>query len=131
MRFDRRLAEAVGDATGIGPYTFVVQYGNSQQDLEFLPSDPNLPPSLEIVCVAVFTIVPNLIDPRRRNNINNSVIFVTLECDFLLDCHDNPVDGNHLGGELPSGDGVAGGVFKSWFRVVPDEPPAPPQEAAK
>jgi hypothetical protein len=70
VRFDRRLAPVVGDATGVGPYTFVVQYGNSQQDLEFLPTDPNNPPTLENDCVAVFIIDPNLIDPRRRARPN-------------------------------------------------------------
>jgi hypothetical protein len=47
-------------------------------------------------------------------------VYITLKCDFLLDCHGVAVDGNHLGGVLPSGDGVPGGTFESWFRVVPD-----------
>ena len=29
-------------------------------------------------------------------------------------------DGNFLGGKLPSGDGIAGGTFESWFRVTYD-----------
>jgi hypothetical protein len=46
---------------------------------------------------------------------------VTLRCDFILDCHGNPVDGTHLRGRLPTGNGTMGGNFESWFRVVSDE----------
>ena len=48
------------------------------------------------------------------------MVHVTLKCDFIVDCLGNPVDGDHLRGRLPSGDGVAGGIFESWFRVVKD-----------
>lgn len=40
---------------------------------------------------------------------------VVLKCDFLIGEDGRPVDGNHLGGNLPSGDGVPGGDFESWF----------------
>jgi hypothetical protein len=40
-----------------------------------------------------------------------------LLCDFILDCHGNPVDGDHMRGHLPSGSGTPGGVFRSWFTV--------------
>ena len=46
---------------------------------------------------------------------------MTLRCDFILDYRDNPVDGDHLRGRRPTGDGVAGGTFESWFRVVSDD----------
>src|SRR5439155_1329175 len=45
----------------------------------------------------------------------------TVNCDFVLDCHGVPVDGDHLGGVLPSGDGTRGGTFESWFRVLADD----------
>jgi hypothetical protein len=51
-------------------------------------------------------------------NLANNIVYVSLKCDFILDCHGNPVDGNHLRGRLPSGNGTPGGVFESWFRVV-------------
>jgi hypothetical protein len=60
------------------------------------------------------------IDDRRVRDIMGDVVFVTIRCDLILDCHGEPVDGNHLAGLLPTGDGVAGGVFESWFTVVPD-----------
>jgi hypothetical protein len=119
VNFDRKLLPAQGDATGISLYTFVVQYGGVQQDIEFLPFDREHPPTLEEDCVAVFTIDPYLIEGRRT--IANNTIYVTLKCDFILDCHENPVDGDHLRGRLPSGNGVPGGIFESWFRVVSDD----------
>ncbi|QFZ18661.1 hypothetical protein [Saccharothrix syringae] len=44
-------------------------------------------------------------------------VHVSLLCDFILDENGVPVDGNHLGGLLPSGNGAAGGTFESWFQV--------------
>jgi hypothetical protein len=123
VRFDRPLAPAPGEgdpapeATGINEQTFVVQWSGGQRDLEFLPFLRDCPPTLEDPCLAVFTIDPGLIDVRARRTIGDSTIHVTLRCDVILDCHGNPVDGNHLRGTLPSGDGIQGGTFESWFRV--------------
>jgi uncharacterized protein YwbE len=44
-------------------------------------------------------------------------VHVSLLCDFILDENEVPVDGNHLRGRLPSGNGTAGGTFESWFRA--------------
>jgi hypothetical protein len=46
-----------------------------------------------------------------------STVYVTLLADFVLDCHGLPVDGDHLRGLLPSGNGLPGGVFRSWFTL--------------
>ena len=111
VRFDRRLAEAVGDAVGVNKYTFVVQYGGVQRDIEFLKGRVKLE---EDGHVAVFTIARNFeIEDLARN-----AIYITLKCDFILDCHENAVDGNHMKGLLPSGNGTPGGIFESWFFVV-------------
>jgi hypothetical protein len=120
VRFDRRLLPAEGDATGINEFTFLVQYGGIERNLEFVPPDPEAPPSVEQDCTAVFTIDPSYARERSRTNIAGTTVFVTLKCDFILDCHENPVDGDFLRARLPSGDGVAGGLFESWFRVVSD-----------
>ncbi|MEP6934296.1 MAG: hypothetical protein ABI988_10200, partial [Nitrospirota bacterium] len=50
---------------------------------------------------------------------------VIVKCDFLLDSKGKSIDGNHLGGVLPSGDGVPGGEFESWFwlTMTIDKPP--------
>jgi len=123
VRFDRKILRHEGARTGISPYTFVVQYGGVQRDVEFLPFDRRYPPLLdeESECVATFTIDPGLLNDSvdEEDNIAGNVVYITLKCDFILDCHHNPVDGNHLRGQLPSGDGVPGGTFESWFRIVP------------
>ena len=117
VRFDRRLRAPDGERTGINEHTFVVQYGGVQKDLELLyAADDGGPRTEEDGRVAVFQIDPDFLN--RRSNLAGNVIYVTLKCDFILDCHGNPVDGNHLRGRLPSGDGIPGGTFESWFRVV-------------
>lgn len=126
IRFDRRLRHPHGrpgycGPHGINPCTFVVQAGGGYEDLDFITYSE--PPQLEHDCVAVFTIDPRANDYNHDlpyAYLENQTVFITLKCDFLPDCHGVAVDGNHLGGVLPSGDGVAGGTFESWFRVVPD-----------
>src|SRR6266568_7224006 len=121
VRFDRKLLPADGDRTGIGPFTFVVQYGGVQQAMEFLPYDSEYPPTLEDDCLAVFTIDPDYINTRRdrrSKTIVDNFVYVTIKCNYILDCHDNPVDGDFPRALFPTGDGVPGGTFESWFRVV-------------
>lgn len=125
VRFDRRLRKSKHEygwpgPSGINSSTFVVQFGGDYEDLDFVTSVED--PHVEHECVAVFPI-----DPRQRHHqepayayLENQMVFISLKCDFILDCHGVAVDGNHLGGILPSGDGVPGGTFESWFRVVPD-----------
>jgi hypothetical protein len=45
---------------------------------------------------------------------------IVLRCDFLVDKENQAlaVDGDFLHGVLPSGDGVPGGVFESWFFIA-------------
>ena len=117
VRFDRQLAAAQGalpaGPVGINERTFVAQYGAQREDLDFV----------------MYSQVPHLLPDRRSamfevlrpDEYVGSTIQVTLRCDFILDCRDNPVDGNHLRGRRPTGDGVAGGTFESWFRVVSDD----------
>jgi hypothetical protein len=118
IRFDRKLEQSHNIGAGVNQYTFIVQYAGVQRDLEFLAWDPNNPPQVEEGCRAVYTIHQDYLGDVT--NIANNMIYVTLKCDFILDCHGNPVDGNHLKGLLPSGNGVPGGNFVSWFKVVPD-----------
>jgi hypothetical protein len=126
VHFDRRLRHQHSrpgfcGPHGINPCTFVVQFGGNYEDLDFVTYTKA--PHLEHDCVAVFTIDPRSSDYRQEAPyayLENQTVFIALKCDFLLDCHGVAVDGNHLGGVLPSGDGVPGGTFESWFRVVPD-----------
>ena len=123
VRFDRKLQAANDEATGVNQHTFVVQYGGVQRDLEFLEAatdSPSIDPDDE--CVAVFEIDPGKLRPDRRQlNIAGNVVYITIKGDFVLDCRGNPVDGDHLRGRLPTGDGNPGGTFESWFRVTYDD----------
>lgn len=69
-------------------------------------------------CAAVFTINEDWLE--GRDTIAGDIVHVTLKCDFVLDCNGRAVDGDHLRGRLPTGDGIEGGTFESWFRVVDD-----------
>lgn len=119
VTFDRRLLPAEGEANGINQQTFLVHYGGEQLTQELLPSaNDEGGATLEADgCVAQFEIDPGFLSGRR--NLAGNVVTVTLRCDFILDCHEIPVDGDHLAGRLPSGDRTPGGTFVSWFRVVP------------
>jgi hypothetical protein len=44
---------------------------------------------------------------------------VVVKCSFLLDAKREAVDGDFLKGQLPSGDGIPGGDFESWFYLTP------------
>ncbi len=123
IKFDRKLLPIDNGATGINTYTFIVRYGGVQHHIEFLPYEEH-PKLNEEQCTAIFAIdkdyLPTPLGTGKYSLVENTV-YVTLKCDFVLDCHGNPVDGNHLRGQLPSGDGVPGGTFESWFRIVHDE----------
>jgi hypothetical protein len=122
VTFDRRLLPAEHPwrpgPRGINERTFMVQYGEQlddrpTEDFDFVEYAE--PPTLEANGrTAVYKIL-------RPGQYRNHVIHVTLRCDFIVDCARRPVDGDHLAGELPSGDGVPGGTFESWFRVVDDD----------
>jgi hypothetical protein len=59
---------------------------------------------------------------------NGGRVRVLVHGDLLMDAKGNSVDGNHIAPWLPlvkSGDGVAGGLFESWFRVPPSPQFAP------
>lgn len=46
------------------------------------------------------------------------LVRIVIKCDFLKDQDSKCVDGNFLSGILPTGDGVAGGQFESWFELT-------------
>jgi hypothetical protein len=127
VTFDRPLQDPEpGERSDSGPIgvnacTFLVQFGGPGGSLEVVEYAPGRPPHLSADGrKATFTINP---DRRRERGdyhyLAGHIVFVTLLCDLLHDCRNLSVDGNHLG-KLPSGDGIAGGTFYSWFRVVHD-----------
>jgi hypothetical protein len=125
-RFSREL-EAVEQPKGscgprgINPCTFIVEYAEVYEDIDFVPYAR--PPYLSADRrAAVF----ELEDPRRNPGgpfrfLIGHTVYITIKCDFLLDCNRQAVDGNHIGGKLPTGNGTPGGTFESWFTVVSDE----------
>ena len=64
--FDRPLREADGDASGINQFTFRVQYGGIEQNLEFMPSEEESPLLVDRTR-AVFTIDHSLLAPQRAD----------------------------------------------------------------
>jgi hypothetical protein len=127
ITFDRKLApaESAESGTGINLATFVVQYAQSQADLEYLEPAEGYPRLDETGCTAIFRLPEERLRRKGGRYGRDSLtpgtrVLVTLRCDFLLDCQGQPVDGNHLGGRVPTGDGVPGGTFESWFTLVDD-----------
>lgn len=132
VTFDRDLYDpataAVGsfydrhpNAVGINEWTFSVVH-HQWEDGQYIPKplfNDDDRPRIEKGRVAVFTIPKDLLEGRAT--IGGGVLHITLRCDFILDCHHRPVDGNHLRGRLRSGNGSAGGVFESWFYIEDDE----------
>lgn len=49
-------------------------------------------------------------------------VHIRIACDFIVDWKGQAVSGAHVGGHLPSGNGIAGGVFESWFEVKGKHP---------
>ena len=127
VRFDGEIQRSDDEGTGVNEFTFEVQYGGVTQGREYMQWQQDdggvYKPKLESSCLAVFTIDEDLY--KRNPSLAENNVFVTMYCNFILDCNDNPVDGAHLRGRLPTGSvgrGEPGRVFRSWFRVVRDAP---------
>ncbi|MEO5851908.1 MAG: hypothetical protein ABIQ15_05295 [Nocardioides sp.] len=121
VHFDRDLADGEQDRVGINQHTFLVEIEDSTGARERLPFDPDHPPRVEDGCVAVFTVHPDVLHGSGRRGGTRSLVgdtvFVTLLGDLVHDCHGLPVDADFFG-SFPSGDGVLGGVLRSWFFVT-------------
>jgi hypothetical protein len=64
-------------------------------------------------------IVPAIDTLLTRFKQTQLTFRIVLKCDFLK-AEKHMVDGDFLGGRLPTGDGVQGGDFESWFTVERD-----------
>jgi hypothetical protein len=115
VTFDRDLQRAAEpwSATGINRATFRVEHAGEDEVPNAAPSEDG--PHMEDDWTAVYKV-----DDRRCKDLVGDLVVVTIRCDFVLDCHGQAVDGNHLGALVPTGDGLAGGDFVSWFTVIPD-----------
>ncbi|WP_143539586.1 hypothetical protein [Saccharopolyspora spinosa] len=107
VRFERPLHAT---AHGVSPNTFLVQTATGPfADRKRLPCPDGRSPELDTARKVITYPVPAV--PVGH------WVYVSLLCDFLTDENGLPVDGSHLGGQLPSGNGVPGGVFDSWFQI--------------
>jgi collagen triple helix repeat protein len=63
---------------------------------------------------------PAFISSMKKLKQKRAMVRVMLRCDFLIDEKKIAVDGNFLGANMPSGDGIPGGEFESWFFLETD-----------
>lgn len=109
--FDQPLAED----SGLDGRSFTVTWEDDEGLVRRLPSEPGNPRLEDNRRRAAFRIDPALLDPAATLCLIGRVLTVVLNCDVVRDRNGNPLDGSHLDGRLPSGDGVAGGRFESWL----------------
>lgn len=124
IRFSRKIRVSDGDGTGINPHTFTITTSRGPSRDPYDPDDnPRTERQRHLVRLLDdgYTAIYRFTEAEvtGRENIFNTTLFINLKCDFIIDCNCNAVDGNHLGGKVPTGDGVAGGQFESWTRIVP------------
>jgi hypothetical protein len=107
VTFDRPLHAT---AHGVSPNTFLVYSAEDPfADRTRLPC----PQGMELGMDQNGTIVTYPVSPVPVGHW----VYVSLLCDFLTDENGSQIDGSHLGGHLPTGNGIPGGVFNSWFQV--------------
>jgi hypothetical protein len=62
---------------------------------------------------------PTFVDMIKSKGIDPNILCrVVLKCDYLAGTQEKVVDGDFLGCRFPTGDGVPGGDFESWFKLV-------------
>jgi hypothetical protein len=120
VRFDRELGAGEENRIGVNPFTFLVEIEDSTGSRERLDFDPGHPPRVENGCEAVFTIDPDALRASGRrggeSRLVGDTVYVTVYGDLIHDCHGLPVDADFFG-TFPTGDGIKGGVLRSWFFV--------------
>lgn len=141
--FDRPLAQQPAHKEGgVNRFTFQVQYTdpcNPARIRHLQPREvgpcprmpgnlPNMGARFQLHSEAIRDL---LSEGRADGNTRWIDFFITLKCDLILDVNGRAVDGNHLGGTLPTGDGVPGGTFETWFRVNLCEPEPDEESYAK
>jgi hypothetical protein len=129
VTFDRKLedraqSEYFPGPSGVNQATFVMQFGEQKEDLDFVDyvhpphlSDDRLKAEYEIGQRSQAASVQGRNRPVHQESgyayLVGHTVSISLKCDFLYDCHGVRVDGNN--------DGLAGGTFESWFSVISDD----------
>jgi hypothetical protein len=113
VTFDRKLREPESTyypgPWGINAATFVVQFGEQAEDLDFVPYE--VPPALTADKLqAEYKVAPRSNKPAGYGFLEGHTLWITIKGDFIYDCHGRRVDGNN--------NGVEGGTFESWVTVV-------------
>ncbi|MBK9749013.1 MAG: hypothetical protein IPO91_19860 [Chloroflexi bacterium] len=123
IRFNGKIKASTGDGDGINPYTFIVVVPQEPDRPVYDPGDAEARYQVQLQadeCGAIYRFY--ISESTGQVNIFDKHMLISLRCDFVVDENGNAVDGNHLGGRRPTGDGVAGGQFTSWTRIINDIP---------
>jgi hypothetical protein len=74
--------------------------------------------------ITAFNVAPGRATSKGFALIANDIGFrpgetlrVLIHADFIIDVKGRPLDGNHIGGSLPTGNGQPGNDFLSWFTL--------------
>lgn len=130
IKFDRALKLVAGSPTqavGLDAQTFVVEYTDPHDYCrKVLVGDIKVEAIPVLGCQRGISRALITFDPKncrvkdllKAVECNDVTVHVTLKCDFIQDYRGRSVDGNFLGGAFPSGDGVEGGTFESWFTLT-------------
>lgn len=119
IRFSRKLKPRADDEEGLGPYfhtLFVEKYDTN------MVRDEQRPEAVKLVDGDTALLIE--MGEHECQALENDWTRLTLQCDFLEDCHGTPIDGNFLRGKFPTGNGTPGGDFVSWFKLVRPTAPA-------
>lgn len=134
--FSGPLLADPGPGLGIGPMTFRASYRDAQgrhRDLAALNEaddwyvrdladalDPKLLREAGFPAGDLFAAVFHL-NPNQLAQLEGHTLEISLRCDFVPDANGRPVDGCYLGARLPTGNGLPGGQFDSWFTLAPTQ----------
>lgn len=110
------------DDTGVNPFTFTISTNEGPLRRPYDPKDKpgyqkRLVKLLKDGCTAIYRFTNGELMGEETPVLKRS-LYITLKCDFILDENHIAVDGNYLGGQVPTGDGVPGGQFESWLRIT-------------
>jgi hypothetical protein len=131
LKFDRQLMKPIehdaSHAVGLNPHTFLVQYTEglhgARKDLpgKITVEEEAVSGCERGVSRATFTLDPaecavkEMLEATEHRHV---FVYVTLKGDFIQDYRGRAVDGDFLCGSLPTGNGVEGGTFESWFQLT-------------
>ena len=124
--FDRPLHANPGIGRGANDQTFQVHM-TDPEDPRYLLRLPGHVSVASDLLAAEFRITDNCrmdelarawVHHRHRHHRHLPTLYVALKCDFIPDYRGRAVDGDFIRDDFPTGDGVPGGLFESWFDLT-------------